>query len=128
MNTEEHNRLTGVIIDCAITVHRKLGPGLLERVYKLAMCHELTKRGIRWEHEVPVHIRYDDVELGEGFRADIVVEGAIIIELKSVAKIKDVHLKQLLTYLRLSESKLGLLLNFNKALMKDGIKRVVNGL
>jgi GxxExxY protein len=128
MTADDHNRLSQIIVDCAVTVHRTLGPGLLESVYQLAMCHELGLRGLRFEKEVPVSVNYKGHDLGEGFRADIIVEGVIILELKSVVKLNDVHPKQLLTYLRLTRLKLGLLLNFNEALMKDGIVRVVNGL
>jgi GxxExxY protein len=128
MTREEYDRLSGIIVDCAITVHRKLGPGLLERVYLLALRHELRKRGLKVDSEVPVPVIYDDENLGEGFRADLVVEGVIVLELKSVAKLQEVHPKQLLTYLRLMGKQLGLLLNFNEVLMKNGIVRVANKL
>lgn len=128
MTTAELNRLSGIIVDCALKVHTKLGPGLLERVYLLAMMRELSKRGLQVRSEVPVPVVYDGEDLGEGFRADIIVEDAIILELKSVRQLEDVHRKQLLTYLRLAGKKLGLLFNFNEVLIKDGIVRVANGM
>lgn len=128
MDTKELNRLTGIIIESAINVHRILGPGLLERVYLLAMLVELRERGLRVASEVPIPVVYRAHDLGEGYRADLVVEEAIIVELKSVTKMQDVHPKQLLTYLRLTGKKLGLLLNFNEVLLKNGIVRVANGI
>ncbi|MBX3474608.1 MAG: GxxExxY protein [Planctomycetes bacterium] len=122
MNTTELNKLSGVIVDCALKVHTKLGPGLLERVHLLAMLRELSKRGIQARSEVSVPVVYDGEDLGEGFRA------GIILELKSVKHLEDVHPKQLLTFLRLADKRLGLLFNFNEILLKHGIVRVVNGL
>jgi GxxExxY protein len=122
------NEISGVIVDSAIKVHRTLGPGLLESVYERALAHELKKRGLRVEIQVPVTFTYDDIVFDEGFRADLVVGDAVIVELKSVESLKDIHKKQLLTYLRLSGHKLGLLINFNEVLLKDGLVRIANGL
>jgi GxxExxY protein len=108
--------------------HTGLGPGLLESVYEVVLAKELIKRGIRVQRQVPVPIQWDGEVFTEGFRADLIVEDLVIIELKSIESLAKVHFKQLLTYLRLTDRKLGLLINFNEALIKDGIKRVVNGL
>jgi GxxExxY protein len=122
------NEIGKIIIDAAIAVHRALGPGLLETVYEVVLAHELQKRGLRIERQVPVSIQYDDVKFDEGFRADIIVEGKVIIELKSVEHATPAHRKQIQTYLKLTGRKLGYLLNFGEALMKNGIVRAVNGL
>lgn len=116
------------MVDAAYKVHTSLGPGLLESAYELALAHELGKRNISIKRQVGIPIRYEDVDLAEGFRADIVVEGKVIIEVKSVDKLMPIHSKQLLTYLRLSGLKLGLLINFNEFFIKNGIHRIVNGL
>jgi GxxExxY protein len=125
---EMENRLAREVVDAAYVVHCTLGPGLLESVYEVALAHELSKRGHRVERQKPIPVIYDGIVFEEGFRADIVLENAIIIELKSVEKILPVHKKQVLTYLRLTKKKLGLLINFGESLIKDGIHRVVNGL
>lgn len=122
------NEIGTIVVDTAVAVHRKLGPGLLETVYEVVLAHELEKRGLRVERQVPVNIHYGGVTFEEGFRADIIVEGKVILELKSVEKVRPVHKKQLQTYLRLTECKLGYLLNFGEALMKSGVSRAVNGL
>ena len=122
------NEIAKIVVDAAIKVHRALGPGLLESVYEIVLAHELAKRGLKAERQVPIPIEYDGLKFQEGFRADIVVEEKIIVELKSVENIQPVHKKQLLTYLRLADMRLGLLINFGSALLKDGISRVVNGL
>ena len=122
------NEISREIVDAAFQVHTKLGPGLLETVYEVVMAHELNKRGLHIERQMPVTIEYDGLKFEEGFRADLVVNGLVVIELKSVDKFAKVHKKQLLTYLRLMDSKLGLLINFGENLIKDGISRVVNGL
>ena len=122
------NELSKTIVNVSYKIHTKLGPGLLESVYEAILYHELTKEGLKVERQKPIPIIWDGVYLDIGFRADLIVENKIIIELKSVEKISNVHLKQLLTYLRVTDLKLGLLINFNEALIKDGIKRVVNGL
>ena len=122
------NDISREIVDTAFQVHTKLGPGLLETVYEVIMAHELKKRGMHVERQMPVPIEYEDLKFEEGFRADLVVNGLVVIELKSVDKLAKVHKKQLLTYLRLMDRKLGLLINFCENLIKDGISRVVNGL
>ncbi len=117
-----------VVVDAAVQVHRELGPGLLETVYELVLARELEGRGLRVERQVPVPIVYRDLQFEEAFRADIIVEGKVILELKSVEQVSKLHAKQVFTYLKLKRLKLGYLLNFGANLMKDGIKRIVNGL
>ena len=122
------NEIGQIIVDLALAVHRALGPGLLELVYEVILEHELEKRGLKVRRQVPVPIEYEGIKFQEGFRADIVVEDKVIIELKSVEQVTGAHKKQVQTYLKLTGLKLGFLLNFNTELMKDGITRVVNGL
>jgi GxxExxY protein len=122
------NDIARIIVDAAYTVHTRLGPGLLESVYQRILAHELTKRGLRVSTERRIPVTYDEIRFDEGFRADIVVENRVLIELKSVETILPVHKKQLLTYLRLTDIRLGLLINFNEVLIKTGITRIVNGL
>jgi GxxExxY protein len=122
------NEIGRVIVDSALTVHREMGPGLLETVYEVIMAHELTKRRLSVRRQVPISIEYRGVKFDEAFRADIVVEDKVIIELKSVEQVSQAHTKQLQTYLRLTGCKLGFLLNFGEALIKRGITRAVNGL
>jgi len=122
------NELGTVILDAAVALHRELGPGLLESVYEVILAHALQERGLAVERQVAIRIKYRDLEFDEGFRADLVVEGRVIVELKSVERVSAAHKKQLQTYLRLSGCKLGYLLNFSAGLMKDGITRAVNGL
>jgi GxxExxY protein len=122
------NEIGTVVVDASVAVHRALGPGLLETVYEVALAHELKKRGLRVERQFPMAIEYDDVEFDEGFRADLLVEYKVILELKSVERTSPVHRKQIQTYLRLTGCKLGFLLNFGAPLMKEGITRCVNGL
>ena len=122
------NQISKIILDAAFKVHTRTGPGLLETVYEVVLAHELRKQGLHVERQVPVPIRYDELEFEEGFRADLVVEGKLIAELKSVEKLAPVHGKQVLTQLRLSGHKLGLLINFGEVRLKDGIKRISNGL
>ncbi|MFL5338608.1 MAG: GxxExxY protein [Gemmataceae bacterium] len=122
------NELARIIVDTAFKVHTKLGPGLLESVYHAVMKHELKKRGLEVEGEVAVPVMWDELQLEVGFRADLIVEKKVVIELKSVEQIAAVHKKQLPTYLKLTGCSLGLLINFNTPLIKDGITRVVNGL
>lgn len=122
------NEIGKVIVDSGLTVHRELGPGLLETVYEVTLAHEFKQRGLKVERQVPISIKYRGVRFDEAFRADIVVDEKVIVELKSVEQISEAHKKQVQTYLRLTGCKLGFLLNFGEALMKRGITRVVNGL
>ena len=122
------NEVARIVVDVAYKIHTRLGPGLLESVYKAIMLHELRKRGLYVEYEVGVPVEWDGVPLDIGFRADLIIERKLIVELKSVEQVAPVHKKQLLTYLRLTGCRLGLLINFNTALIKDGISRVVNNL
>ena len=122
-----HGRTTNAILSGAYRVHSRLGPGLLERPYRVCVCYELTKMGIAWQAECPLPVRYEDVELDIGYRIDLLVEKEVIVEVKSVEKILPVHEAQLLSYLRLSGKRVGLLINFNVAHLKDGIRRKING-
>jgi GxxExxY protein len=122
------NQIGTVIVEAAIEVHRRLGPGLLETVYETVLAHELTARGLSVQRQVPVAVEYKGIRFDEGFRADLIVNQAVILELKSVETLSAAHRKQIQTYLRLTGAKLGYLLNFGAALMKDGIVRAVNGL
>ena len=123
----ELNQLSSQIIKGAINIHKELGPGLLESVYQSCMVIELRYMGINVQSEVPLPIFYRGEKVHEeGFRLDLLVEDTIIVELKSVEKVQDVHKKQLLTYLRLANKPLGLLINFNEAVLKDGITRIIN--
>lgn len=122
------NQLSKIILDAAFKVHTGTGPGLLESVYEVTLAHELRKAGVRVERQVAIPIRYDDLTFDEGFRADLLVDGKVIVELKSVEQLARVHSKQLLTQLRLIGHKLGLLINFGESHLKNGIERVVNGL
>ncbi len=124
----DENQISRVVVDCSYRIHTKLGPGLLESVYLEILMHELKKAGLKCEKEVGIPVRYEDVKLDLGFRADLIAENLVIIELKSVEKVQPVHKKQLTTYLKLTGLKLGLLVNFNVNLIKDGIERVVNRL
>jgi GxxExxY protein len=125
---EIENELATLILDKAFYIHRELGPGLLESIYESVLIHELEKSGIAAESQVTLPFNWDDIKFENGFRADLIVAEKIIIEIKSVQVIAPVHLKQLLTYLRLTKLKPGLLINFKEALLKDGIRLVLNGL
>jgi GxxExxY protein len=122
------NEIADRVMDAAFLIHRELGPGLLESVYEVILARKLTETGLLVERQVPIPIRFQGIVFDEGFRADLFVEQKVIIELKSVERLQPVHSKQLLTYLRLTGCRLGLLVNFGENLMKDGFKRVVNGL
>jgi GxxExxY protein len=122
------NEISREIVDAAYKIHTGLGAGLLESVYEAVMAYELQKRGLRFERQKSIPVVYEGMHLGEGFRADFIVENLVIIELKSVEYIAPVHKKQLLTYLRLTNKHLGLLVNFNTDLIKNGITRLVNNL
>ena len=123
-----HNQLSEAIIGVAISIHRHLGPGLLENVYKKILAYELRKRGHQVEEEVPIPVVWDGQLMDVGFRADLIVDGLVVVELKSIDAIATVYKKILLTYLRLSDKRLGLILNFGAEVLRDGISRTVNGL
>lgn len=122
------NEIAKEIVDCAYKVHTTLGPGLLESVYESVLAHELIKRGLQVERQKSLPVIYENMRLEEGFRADLLVSDKVIIELKSVEEVAPVHKKQSLTYLRLANKRLGLLINFGAAKIKEGITRIVNGL
>ena len=124
----EPNQITAEIVDAGCQLHRELGPGLFETVYEAILACELVKRGLHVRRQVPIPIEYGGLTFDEGFRADLLVEESVIVELKSVEKNHPVHAKQLRTHLVLAKLKVGLVLNFGLELMKDGITRVVNGL
>lgn len=128
MNADEINALSKKIIGAAIEVHTILGPGLLEKAYQEALYEELKLRGLSVKREVEIPLTYKGVEIGEAFRADIIVEDEIILELKSTENDNPVYYKQLLTYLRLSGKRLGFLINFSRETLKEGLKRVANGI
>jgi len=125
MNEDE---ISAIIVDTAVYIHKKLGSGLLENVYEVILSKLLVQKGLHVQRQVSIPIEFEGEYFDEGFRVDIFVEGKVIIELKSVEKIALIHKKQLLTYLKLTKTKLGIILNFGAAIMKDGIDRVVNGL
>jgi GxxExxY protein len=124
----DENPISQQIVDAAYQIHRTLGPGLLESVYEVVLAYELRKRGLKVERQLPVQVVYDGICFEEGYRLDLLVEGKVIVEIKSIETITPVHKKQLLTYLRLLDKRLGLLINFNEELIRNGISRVVNGL
>ena len=117
-----------MVVDSAIKIHKVLGPGLLEGAYEACLIHELRKRGLNVQSQVELPINYEDVTLDVGYRVDMLIEGKVILELKAVVKLLPVHEAQLLSYLKLSDCRLGFLLNFNVYKMKEGIRRMVNGL
>lgn len=122
------NEIAKIIVDKCYQIHKKLGPGLLESVYEAILAYELEKMDLKVVRQLPIPLVWESVKMDIGFRLDLLVENKVIVELKSIEKTAPVHGKRLLTYLRLSKKKLGLLVNFGEALIKDGIKRVVNGL
>lgn len=122
------NELAKIVVGLCLKIHRELGPGLLESVYEEVLCYELVKSGLKFNRQQGIIVMYEDIKMDLGFRADIIVEDKLIIELKSIESIGPVHFKILLTYLRLTNKKLGLLINFNVELIKDGIKRIANNL
>lgn len=122
------NKIATLILDACFKIHRELGPGLFESVYEEILEYEFIKMGLTVKRQQAVAVFWDGLKMDIGFRADLIVEDKIIIEIKSVKKIEGMHQKQLLTYLRLTDLKLGLLINFNEALLKTGIQRIVNGL
>ncbi len=122
------NEISQLIIGCAIKVHTALGPGLLESAYEECLYYELVKEGLKVEKQKALPLIYEEIKLEVGYRLDLIVEDKVIIEIKACEGLNDVHLAQVLTYLKLSNVKLGLLINFNVTRVKDGIKRVVNNL
>ena len=123
MDIEE---LAAIVIDCGFQLHKNMGPGLLESVYEAIMADQLRRRGLHVQRQVQIPICYDGIELAEGFRADLLVEGLLLVELKSVERLSPLHGKQVLTYLRLLDRPLGLLINFGGETFKEGAKRIVN--
>lgn len=121
------NEIARVVFNQALKIHRKLGPGLLESVYEECLYHELTDCGLNVEKQKPLPLIYQQIHLEVGYRVDLIIENKFIVEVKSVEALNDVHLAQILTYLRLSGCKLGMLINFNVAVIKDGVRRVING-
>lgn len=122
------NEIARMVVDAAYQIHVRLGPGLLESVYESILAYELRNRSLKVVRQVPIPVIYDELQFEEGFRADLMVQDSVIIEFKSVEIIQPVHKKQLLTYLRLTDLRLGLLINFGEALIRDGISRIANGL
>ncbi len=125
MHTE--NEISKIVFDCALKVHRTLGPGLLESAYEECLYYELLKTGLKVEKQKPLPLVYEEVKLEIGYRLDLIIENKFVVEIKSVESLTDVHMAQILTYLKLSDCKLGMLINFNVTLIKNGIKRVING-
>ena len=122
----EVNQVSGTVVDAAMKVHSALGPGLLESAYQMCLVRELRKRGLTVESQVPIAVRYEGELLDAGYRADLIVEGCVLVELKSVETVLHIHKAQLLSYLRLSGRQVGLLINFNVEHLRDGVKRVTN--
>jgi iron complex transport system substrate-binding protein len=125
---KELDQITGAVIDAAVKIHQGLSPGLLESVHETVLARELERRGFQVERQKPVPFEYDGMRFDEGFRVDLLAEGCVVVELKSVEKLAPVHSKQLLTYLRLPNLRFGLLLNFGAPTLKEGLHRVVNNL
>ena len=122
----ELERLASIVVDAAFKVHSELGPGLLENVYEVCLAHELTKRGLRVQRQVPVPVVYDGITFEVGFRIDLLIEDQLLVELKAVEALLPVHKAQVITYLKLTNRHLAFLINFNVPLIKDGMKRVVS--
>ena len=122
------NEISGAIIDCSIKIHKALGPGLLESVYQRTLIYELRKAGLEVQKEVPIPVTWDGNSIDESFRADLIVNTQVLVELKSIERLEPVHSKQVLTYLKLSKLPLGLLINFGAPYLKEGINRIVNNL
>jgi len=121
------NDISQIVFDAGLKVHRNLGPGLLESAYEECLFHELQKTGLYVEKQKPMPLVYEEVKLDIGYRLDFLVESKVVVEIKSVEALNDIHLAQVLTYLKLSKCKLGLLINFNSALFKNGYRRILNG-
>ena len=123
---EFENEIASKVLNICFDIHKKYGPGLFESVYEKILCYELMKNKLEFVCQYPVEVIHDGVNMELGFRADVIIEDAVLVELKSISKLEDVHFKQVLTYLKLTRLKLGLLINFNEALLKNGIRRIVN--
>jgi len=126
MKNTHINELTEKIIGAAIEVHKNLGPGLLESVYEECLCYELEQIGLRFQRQLSIPVKYKEIQLDIGYRLEIIIEDEVIIELKTVEKITPLHEAQLLTYLKITDKEVGLIMNFNSALLKNGIKRMIN--
>jgi GxxExxY protein len=124
----KENEISREVVDACYKIHSQLGPGLYESVYENILFYELVKKGLKVQKEIPIDVMWDGLVFEQGFRADLIVEDKVLVELKSVEEISKKHYKQVLTYLKLTNLKLGLLINFNENLIKDGIRRIVNGL
>ena len=122
------NEISKVVFDLCVAIHRKYGPGLFESVYEEIMCYELIKTGINFTRQQGIPLIHEEIRMEIGFRADIIIENKVIVEIKSIEALADIHYKQVLTYLKLTDIKLGMLINFNVSLIKDGIHRIVNKL
>ena len=122
------NEIARGVFEASLGLHRKFGPGLFESVYEELLCYELRKRGWEVERQKIVKVIYEGLEMKRGFRADLMIEGCVIVEIKSVEQLEKIHFKQIITYLKLTDIKLGLLINFNVDLLKDGFHRIANGL
>lgn len=128
MESFSENEIAAIVVDAAYQIHQQLGPGLLESVYEVLLAHELRKRGLEVERQLTIPIVWDGIRFEEGYRADLMVSSKVLIEVKSKEKVAPVDKKQVLTYLRLADKRLGLLINFGEELIKNGISRIVNGL
>jgi GxxExxY protein len=122
------NQIGKIVVDTAIAVHKQYGPGLLKAVYEVVLMHDLLDRGLQVERQVQIPLKHRSIEFEEGFRADLIIAEHVILELKAVEEVNEIHKRQLLTYLKLTDMKLGFLLDFGHVLMKNGITRMVNGL
>lgn len=128
LNSMSENEISGFLLDLFIQIHTRLGPGLLESVYEEIICYELVKNKIPFKRQQAIPVIYDNIKLDLGFRSDIIIHNKVIVELKSIESLAPVHYKQVLTYLKLTDLKLGILVNFNVDLLKDGFRRIVNKL
>ena len=123
--SEQEESIAAQLVDSAFAVHKELGPGLLEQVYEVCLCHELNKRGLTFQRQVPIPVQYDGIKFSVGFRLDLLIEDLVISELKTVERLMPVHTAQILTYLKLSNKRLGFLINFNVPILKKGIQRII---
>ncbi len=123
---QRENELAKIVLDICFRIHKLYGPGLFESVYEEIFCYELSKEGVSFEKQVAIPLIHQEIKLDAGFRADVIIEKKLLIELKSVENVADIHYKQVQTYLKLADLKLGLLINFNVVYLKEGIKRIIN--